>query len=42
VVTEALVQAVPVVESPDGRVSQEIRTLWLKVSEIMCSEQGVT
>jgi MinD superfamily P-loop ATPase len=42
VVTEALVRAVPVVEYPDGRVSQEIRTLWLKVSEIMCSEQGVT
>jgi MinD superfamily P-loop ATPase len=42
VVTEALVRAVPVVEYPDGRVSQEIRTLWLKVSKIMYSERGVT
>jgi MinD superfamily P-loop ATPase len=44
VVTEALIRAVPVVEYPngDGRVSQEIRTLWLKVSEIMYSGQGVT
>jgi MinD superfamily P-loop ATPase len=44
VVTEALVRAVPVVEynDGDGRVSQEIKTLWRKVSEIMYSGQGVT
>jgi len=33
VVTEALVRGVPVVEYADGRVSQEISTLWQKVSQ---------
>ena len=32
VVTEALVHGVPVVEYADGRVSQEIRTLWQRIS----------
>jgi MinD superfamily P-loop ATPase len=42
VVTEALVRGVPIVEYADGRVSQEISTLWQKVSRMMCSEQEVT
>jgi len=42
VVTEALVYGVPVVEYTDGRVSQEISTLWQKVSRIMYSKQEVT
>jgi len=33
VVTEALVRGVPVVEYADGRVSQEICTMWQKVSQ---------
>jgi len=33
VVTEALVNGLPVVEFSDGRVKQEIENLWRKVSE---------
>jgi MinD superfamily P-loop ATPase len=35
VVTEALVRGVPVVEYSDGRVSQEIKTLWNHVCETL-------
>ena len=35
VVTEALVHGVPVVEYDDGKVSEEISTLWQKVSRMM-------
>jgi MinD superfamily P-loop ATPase len=35
VVTEALVRGVPVVEYSHGRVSQEIKTLWNSICEIL-------
>jgi MinD superfamily P-loop ATPase len=35
VVTEALVQGVPVVEYDDGTVSREIKKLWRKVSDVL-------
>ncbi|MDD5039127.1 MAG: ATP-binding protein [Dehalococcoidales bacterium] len=35
VVTEALVHGVPVVEYSDGRVSQEMKTLWDSICEIL-------
>ncbi|MDO9579020.1 MAG: ATP-binding protein [Bacteroidales bacterium] len=35
VVTEALVRGVPVVEYSDGNVSQEIKTLWQKISNVL-------
>ena len=40
VVTEALVNGVPVVEYGDGRVSREIGTLWQKISRIIKSKGG--
>jgi MinD superfamily P-loop ATPase len=41
VVTEALVQGVPVVEYSDGSVSQEISTLWQKISTLSERKEGV-
>ena len=41
VVTEALVHGVPVVEYANGKVSEEISTLWQKISRMIHSEQEV-
>jgi MinD superfamily P-loop ATPase len=41
VVTEALVHGVPVVEYTDGNVSQEISTLWQRISVLSGRKEGV-